>query len=116
MNLKYRFGKRLRFIRNARGLTQERLAEMIDIASADVISLYELSKKFPTLDKIEKLTEVFGIDYNGLLSDEEVNLPDKSSVYLDVVAELSNLDDDEIGMFLDNIRAYKKLKKGRGKK
>lgn len=111
MKLKHRFGKKLKAIRNSRGLTQEQLAELIDVASADVISLYELSKKFPSLDKIEKLTEVFDIDYNELLSDEEIKIPEKSKVFLALVAELNNLDDEEIAMFLGNIRAYKKLKK-----
>lgn len=39
--------------------------------------------------------------------------PEKSKVFLSLVAELNNLDDEEIAMFLGNIRAYKKLKKGK---
>ena len=42
---------------------------------------------------------------------EEIKIPEKSKVFLALVAELSNLDDEEIAMFLGNIRAYKKLKK-----
>lgn len=43
---------------------------------------------------------------------KKLKAPEKSKVFLSLVAELNNLDDEEIAMFLGNIRAYKKLKKG----
>ena len=60
---------RIRTFRNASGLTQERLAEKVDI-HATYISRIESGKKLPTLIIICKIADVLGVDVYELLLDE----------------------------------------------
>lgn len=61
---------RIRSFRNSKGLTQERLAEQVDI-HATYISRIESGRKLPTLIIICKIADVFGIDVYELLMDEK---------------------------------------------
>lgn len=75
------FGKRLRKIRVAQDMTQERLrAEMERRCNVRIgqtyISVLEQSDRTPTLDVASAFAEVLGVslDYFGLLIDEPVAL------------------------------------------
>ena len=54
LELKVRFGKNLKKIRVARGLTQEKLAELLSV-SPEFISLIERGLRAPSFENIEKL-------------------------------------------------------------
>ena len=53
-NTKELLGARIREIRKARGLTQEQLAEKVDIEQKHV-SRIEVGKNYPTIDRLEKM-------------------------------------------------------------
>lgn len=59
-NHKSGFPKRLRQLRNAKGLTQAELAHMID-ASRNSIFLYEAGKRKPDIVVFKKLADYFGV-------------------------------------------------------
>jgi transcriptional regulator with XRE-family HTH domain len=54
------YGKRLRSIRKARGLTQEQFAELLDI-SIDFLSLIERGLNAPSFESIESFSMTLGI-------------------------------------------------------
>ena len=50
------FGARIRELRKARGLTQDQLADILDIEQKHV-SLIELGKSYPSLDRLARIAE-----------------------------------------------------------
>jgi transcriptional regulator with XRE-family HTH domain len=69
-------GARIREIRKARGLTQEQLAEMVDIEQKHV-SRIELGKNYPTIDRLERIAAALKVplisffDFLHLENDDE---------------------------------------------
>ncbi len=59
-NTKELLGARIREIRKARELTQEQLAEMVDVEQKH-ISRIEVGKNFPTIDRLERIAEALHV-------------------------------------------------------
>jgi len=64
-DLKIKLGKRIKYLRKSKNITQERLAEIINM---DITSLskIETGRNYPQPDTIEKLAGALGIDINDL--------------------------------------------------
>lgn len=71
-----RLGLKLKEIRNYKKITQEKLAELIDIDIRQVARL-EAGESLPSIPTLLKLCKVFGITPNDLLLYEE-NVNEKS--------------------------------------
>lgn len=56
-------GSRLRDIRKKKGLTQEELGKLINVTKVS-ICCYEKETRLPSLDTLDDLTRVFGVDAN----------------------------------------------------
>jgi transcriptional regulator with XRE-family HTH domain len=56
-------GNRLKEIRKQKGLTQEELGKLINVTKVS-ICCYENETRMPSLDTLEDLTKVFGVDTN----------------------------------------------------
>jgi putative transcriptional regulator len=69
-NQKSSFGKRLKSIRQARGLTQEELAERLGIERR-MVAHYENYAKFPSVDLIPKLAKALKVSVEELLGTKE---------------------------------------------
>ena len=69
MNLKYCFARNLKKIRKQRGLTQEDLAEMVNVAPRH-ISFIETARSFPSCDLIERLSAALNASYVSFFEDE----------------------------------------------
>ena len=68
-------GKRIQNIRKSRGLTQEKLAELINIETPS-LSYLETGKYAPSIDTLQKLSEVLQVQpwefyYFSQVSDEQ---------------------------------------------
>ena len=80
-------GEQIHRIRIQKGLTQERLAEMLDI-SRQSVSKWEMGQAIPDVDKIIRMSELFGVSTDTLLlrdPDSEQENPNPlhlGSVYL----------------------------------
>jgi len=61
--------ERLKFFRESLGLTQEEFAKKLNTTQA-VISNYERGARVPTADFLNRLTEIFHLDINWLLTGE----------------------------------------------
>ena len=71
MNLKQELGEKIRRIRKQRGLTQEQLAEMIDITSRNLSNI-ELGISFPKSETLEKILKSLRITTQDLFANEHI--------------------------------------------
>lgn len=62
-------GERIRSLRTARGLSQEALAEKLDV-SRQSLSKWETDASIPELDKLLLLRDIFGISLDALVTGE----------------------------------------------
>ncbi len=74
--MKKMFGKRLRELRNARMLTQETVAELIDIKPENY-SRIENGLSFPKPENIEKISKVLNVEIAELFQFSHLNDYDK---------------------------------------
>lgn len=63
-----KFGEKLQTLRKSRGMSQEQLAERLEV-SRQSVSKWELEESVPELDKVIALSEVFGVTTDYLLKD-----------------------------------------------
>lgn len=68
--LKEQFARNLKIIRKSRKLTQEQLAELVDV-DFRYISFLENAKSFPSCDLIEKLTKALNVTFVELFVYEQ---------------------------------------------
>lgn len=62
-----RFGQNVYRLRNAAGMSQEKLAEMADI-SRRYVQMIESSQYTPTIEVAAKLRSVFGVSWDELMT------------------------------------------------
>lgn len=70
-DLKSKLGKRIQEIRKSKGLTQEKLAELINIDIPNLSNI-ERGKKFMTASTLEKIITVLGIEEKELFDFEHI--------------------------------------------
>ena len=100
MNLKKKFGKRLAELRKKRKLSQEAIAEKIDIAPRN-LSKIETGVTFPTIENLEKLIKVLAkkhIKYYSCI--KELNI-DKNKLYFLQTKEYDNENDNSNVIYTD---------------
>lgn len=72
-------GKRLLSMRTAAGLTQEKLAEMIDIESNSV-HRYETAQRKMNLFTAAKIAQVFSVSIDNLISENKTDIEKEAEV------------------------------------
>ena len=77
MGAKMTLGEKIKELRRGRGLSQEELAEQINV-SRQAVSKWELDLSLPDIDNIVQLSRLFGISTDQLLIEEQ-ELPDKEA-------------------------------------
>ncbi len=75
-DLKSKLGKRIQEIRKSKGLTQEKLAELINIDIPNLSNI-ERGKKFMTASTLEKIITVLGIEEKDLFDFEHIKSTDE---------------------------------------
>lgn len=91
------FGIKLRTLRQASGLTQEQLANRLDIVKAS-ISGYEQDRIYPSIDILIKLCRFFNVSADYLLG-----LSDAKEV------QISHLTDEQVYILTGIISQFEKL-------
>lgn len=77
MDNKKMLGKRIKAVRKLKGLTQEKLAEIIGLETGS-LSAIESGRHFPSIITLEKIAECFDVqlqtffDFTSKLSDDEL--------------------------------------------
>lgn len=69
MDNKIKLGKRIKELRKKKGLTQEQLAETIDMEQ-NSISVIESGRNFPTLGTLEKIAKVLNVELSDFFNYE----------------------------------------------
>jgi len=101
-NTKALLGARIREIRKARGLTQEQLAEIIDVEQKHV-SRIESGKNYPSIDRLEKIAAALNVPLMGFF--DFLHLEDDHEVAVNLEAMLMELDRDSRKIAYRLIRA-----------
>ena len=84
------FAKNLRYYMESRGKTQKELAEIVGV-SAPTMNDWLKAKKYPRIDKIEILSNYFGILKSDLIeekSEEHREMQKKNDIISDVVIRM----------------------------
>lgn len=71
MNIKKELGEKIKRIRKNRGLTQEQLAEMVDISSRNLSNI-EIGVSFVKSETLEKIVEALDITTEELFSNNHI--------------------------------------------
>ena len=104
---KKEIGNTLKMYRKLAGLTQEELAEIVNIHEKQ-ISRIESGIHFPTFDNFVKIMNALKIDFSDLSQNNKENLnPTKRKLFY----ILNNSDEEELKVYLRIIEDIKNLKK-----
>ena len=125
--MRQEIGKRLRLVRERLGITQAEVGEKLGIQSQHV-SKYERGETVPTWENLIKLTEVYDVNINWLLTGKggmflsminysilgEKNLQavrdlEPDSQIEEIIIELQN-DSDLKNLIYDYVKHYRKLR------
>lgn len=86
INIAETFGNRLKSIRNELGISQEQIARLLH-CNCSAYSYYELGRTEPSLEKLIRLADIFGLSVDVLLGHEitgtvgETVNPDKKTFW-----------------------------------
>lgn len=75
MDNKKLLGKRIKAIRKNRGLTQEKLSEMIDIETSSLSGI-ESGRFYPSLHVLEKIANVLEVELIEFFRFSTINIPE----------------------------------------
>lgn len=95
-------GKKIKILRKVRGLTQEQLAEKLEVGRATV-SNYEIGRREPRLNELERIAKALGVglDYFGV----------QQSDITDLIARAKLLFNDTNITPAEKEKAYKEIMK-----
>jgi len=103
MEINYiKLGDRIRYYRTAAGLSQEKLAEIIDV-SFQHMSNIETGKKGLSLDTIMKIAHALDVSFDQLLAD---SLPQNKN---DLNRLLLDCSPEEVSILVENFTGLKKV-------
>jgi len=92
------------FLRKQQGWNQEQFAEQLNV-SRQAVSKWESGLSIPDLDKIIKMSQIFGVSTDYLLKDDITELPKNATV--DAAASFD--DDENIFVSLEDANTYMSL-------
>ena len=96
------FGDRLKELRSKNGITQTRLAQLLNITKS-VVSYYERQERMPSPDVLIKLASIFHVSVDYLMGIDKKKTID--------VSDLSDEDISVLNHMVDTLRKKNKDKK-----
>lgn len=107
------FGKRVKQLREERGLSRNELAKSLNITYA-ALSKYETDDRFPSEDILSRIADYFEVSVDELIG-RNCNIANKYSKdlekHLKTAKEINELDEDDQRFILEMIRKLKKNQK-----
>lgn len=103
-NISY-IGLRIKELRRRKKLSQEELAELIDV-NFRTIQRLETGKNIPSLETLTKLAEAFEIDICDLFAVEHLASREEIINNINIIA--NNLDDEHLRIFYRTINSFYK--------
>ena len=92
MNIKKTFGEKIKRLRKANHLTQEQLAEMINIAPKN-LSKIEVGATFVSAETLSKLVESLGTTTEELFANNHIKKPDE--LLMEIYQNLDKISGDQ---------------------
>lgn len=107
LTLKQKLGANIKYLRKKKGLSQEKLAEIINMEIPNLSNI-ERAKRFMTAETLEKFAKALNVTERELF-DFSKHEPDK---YLkaDIEKLLENLDTLDLQFIKDILKSYQSLK------
>ena len=93
------FGERLYKIRKDAGISQEQLAEIMEV-SRQSVSKWESDKAYPEMNRLVFLSDYFHVSLDYLMRGEEDSKPMNNTLSVQWNSFLSNLSDKQKKMFV----------------
>lgn len=93
------FGERLYKIRKDAGISQEQLAEIMEV-SRQSVSKWESDKAYPEMNRLVFLSDYFHVSLDYLMRGEEDSKPINNTLSVQWNSFLSNLSDKQKKMFV----------------
>lgn len=90
MNIKKQLGAKIKRLRQKQGLTQEQLAEKIDIATRTMSGI-ETGENFVTSETLEKILDVLNISSSELFAFDHIK--PKDELKQEIISDIQNLND-----------------------
>ena len=106
-NFKTKFGLRIKELQRANKLTQEQLAEKMDMERSNLAKI-EAGRHFPSAENIEKFARVFNIDVSELFNFG--HFKNKENLIDEIMSALNNFDADKIQYAHKAVMNLKSLK------
>ena len=103
MNSKELLGKRVKELRKAKGLTQDKLSEQLNIDQKQ-LSRIEVGKSFPSFDTLENLSKLLKVEIKELFEFEH-HLKSPEEMRKEIEQLIGEADDEKIVLLLNLIRA-----------
>lgn len=101
-NLKSLFGKRLKKIRQERGITQEKLSETLDLSVVQV-SRFECGHHFPSPCSLAKMANTFDIELKYLFDFKDTSKLSKTSNKKKLIKLIRGVNSDKTIVLLNSI-------------
>lgn len=111
MRLKQLFGKKLKAIRESRGLTQQEFAELVNL-QPNSIGQIEIGNKAVSFSTIERFAQKLNINYKEFFEFDEPIAYD-AQLPKAIISELQNLDINTQKYILSALRQFIKFHKQR---
>ena len=100
-NLQIRLGQKIRRLRKIAGMSQEILAEKLEIAT-NTLSNIERGNAFMTSNTLEKIAVIFGLEFSELFDFKDVQ--DNETLYNNILSRLELMKDNPpILAYMDSI-------------
>jgi transcriptional regulator with XRE-family HTH domain len=115
INIRLEFGKRLKTFREARGWSQDKLAQICGWSSNTRVSGYERGANEPSLDDIGRLAQALGV-YPEVLAygADSIAMHLRDALNTLGVASTSGDDIDLIGRIQSDLESFRKQQRKRG--
>ena len=112
MTLSKLFGKKLKEIRESKGLTQQELAELCDMQT-NSIGMIEIGQRAASFATVEILADKLGVDYNELFNFKEQYSMERSDDKLisDLYKEVKNFDNNMLKYMVSHAKSIRNLVK-----
>ena len=104
MNNKKLLGKRIKELRKEAGLTQEKLAELIEIDTTSLSGI-ESGRHFPSLSTVEKIAKSLNVEMKALFDFDHL-LP-VEQMKVNIIQNIDKLSDKKISFIYRFFEGYK---------
>lgn len=108
MDSEFKYGKRLRELRRAHGLSQDEVASGAGITTS-YYGLLERGRANPSVGLLEKICRVLNISLREIFDESVKSTLELDALSMQLVYQLSNSSDDEKELILTLIKGIRKI-------